>query len=543
MLPPILLGKSDFKGIRQQGGLYVDKSGFAIEVIRRYAEVQLYPRPRRFGKTTNLSMLRYFFDPGEDLSALFSDLKVWQDPLVRAEFQKHPVIWLSFKDVKLDRWEVTEKVLLDLVAREVDRLRPQWDRPALPPSLRRSIQAIEEGKAAPTQILLPLCEALQATSGQGAVILIDEYDTPLLNAYEKGFFDPAVSWFRAFLTSGLKDNPALYRAVLTGILRVAKESLFSGLNNIAVYSILGSEENEAFGFTEPEVQALLQLAGREAELPEVRRWYNGYVFCNTTVYNPWSITTFLRKPGEPCMAHWLNTSDNALVRELLLGQADLSSDIETLLVGGSIESVIDEHVTLRNLGGDAVWSLLLLSGYLKVVKARVDTMGRRHATLAVPNVEVMSIWRDSFRAWLYRGQLPRKFLYQALLGGDADTLEKMLGNLLLTHVSFHDMGRPEVFYHAFVLGLLVDMEESHRVRSNREVGYGRTDVVITPKKVGDPGIVLEFKQGENLAILAEAALQQIHDKKYDHELEKAGVTPIRRYGIAFSGKGVAVRGG
>ena len=520
----------------------MDKSGFAIEVIRRYAEVQMYPRPRRFGKTTNLSMLRYFFEPGEDLSALFSDLKVWQDPLVRAEFQKHPVIWLSFKDVKHGPWEVCEQVVKDILAAEVRRLGKQLEGPLVNEALKVRIQQIADGKAGPARLLLDLCEALYVSSGQSVVVLIDEYDTPLLNAYEKGHYAQAAEWFRMFFGSGLKDNPALYRGVLTGILRVAKESMFSGLNNIAVYSMLGSEENEPFGFTEPEVQALLQLAGREAELPEVRRWYNGYVFCNTTVYNPWSITVFLRKPGEAPQPHWLNTSDNALVRQLLLGQTELSSDIERLLTGGSVEVVIDENVTLRNLGGDAVWSLLLLSGYLKVMERRTK-VGKITAKLTIPNEEVRILWEDSFRDWLYHGNLPKKFLYQALLGGDAEVLEALLGKLLLTHVSSHDLGRPEVFYHAFVLGLLVDMEESHAVRSNREVGYGRTDVVITPKKAGQPGIVLEFKQGENLAPLAEAALRQIIDKKYDYELEKAGVTPIRRFGIAFSGKGVAVRGG
>lgn len=543
-MQPIILGRSDFASLRSDGGLYVDKSSFISEVLSRPPDIQLYPRPRRFGKTMGLSMLRYFLERGEDRSGLFSDLSIWQNPDARKHFGRYPVIYLTFKDIKHTTWAEAKSVLLGILSHEVERHLAGMTAVNLSPLVRQALEALVAGTGDPSMMLKHLTEALHTATGERVVVLMDEYDAPLLTAWQYNYYDDAAGWFRAFLTAGLKDNAHLFKGVLTGILRVAKESMFSGLNNVAVYSLLARQE-EPFGFTEQEVNRLLKIFGREAEIVAVRDWYNGYRFGETTVYNPWSILNMLGNPREPLRPWWLNTSDNALVKELLLGRTELGSDIEALLRGELIEREIEENVPLRDLHGDHVWSLLLFSGYLKVESLRVEE-GIALVTLKIPNQEVRGIWRSTFVGWLQAGMGRLEPLHRALLDGNATILEDILTKLLLKHTSEHDVksNQDEAFYHAFVLGLLVSMERSHTVRSNREVGYGRSDVVITPKRAGDPGVVLEFKKlktKRTLVGMAEEALKQIDQQKYAAELEDAGVSPIRKIGIAFSGKRVAVR--
>ena len=544
MPPPILISTSDFQKIREAQGLYVDKSDFIVEVLQRPAEAQLYPRPRRFGKTTSMSALRYFLEKGEDRSALFSDLKVWQDPKARQHFQKHAVINLSFKDVKPLRWSEAQRQLENLVRHELRR-HMAWLRGT--PVAAHLLVPLEVMEVGPfdMHVLLHLCEALHAATGERAVLLIDEYDAPLLHAWTCGYYDEVASWFRAFLTAGLKDNPHLFRGVLTGILRVAKESMFSGLNNVKVFSLLAKSE-ELFGFTEAEVAALLPIYGRQADADEIRAWYNGYRFGDRTVYNPWSVLSALDSPLEEIGPHWLNTSDNAMVRELLLKGSDLEPEIQSLLQGGSIEKVIDENVVVRDLRGDKVWSFLLFSGYLSATSVRREET-TLYATLTIPNREVAGLWRGTFREWLLSAAGAVEPLHRAVLAGDADKVQELLSKMLLRNLSYHDVAddQVEAFYHAFVLGLLVSMEPTHHVRSNREAGLGRADVLIIPKQPGQPGAVLEFKkQNDKRSLFAHAglALRQIQQQGYCAELEAAGAAPIRRLGIAFSGKQVVVRG-
>jgi hypothetical protein len=417
---------------------------------------------------------------------------------------------------------------------------------SLDPDLRKRLALIKAGEGNPERMLRDLSFALHQATGERVVLLIDEYDAPLLTAWQYDYYDEVASWFRSFLTAGLKDNEHLFKSVLTGILRVAKESMFSGLNNIAVYSLL-AKQPEPFGFTDPEVQALLAEYGREGECEEVRLWYNGYRFGETTVYNPWSILNVLGNPRESLRPWWVNTSDNALVKELLLGHTELSVEMETLLRGQTIEKQIEENVALRELHEDAVWDLLLFSGYLRTEKVWV-VKGRTYGTLSIPNFEVSIVWEGVFRGWLNSGLGRLEPLHQALLAGDSKKLEALLHKLLLWHVSHHDLKgiQAEAFYHAFVLGLLVTLEGTHRVHSNRESGYGRSDVQIVPKEPGKAGVVLEFKNGEEgrkLETLADEALQQIGAQLYTTELEAAGATPIWKFGIAFAGKKVVVRGG
>ncbi len=544
-LPPIPIGNSDFPKLREGGYLYVDKSRFISEVLARHAEVQLYPRPRRFGKTLSMSMLQAFLEIGQDRSQLFSDLAVWQDPVARKHFQKHPVIFLNFREVKPERWEEARVQLGDEIRR---MLREQLPRLRAANIDRLVIEELERAANSEPRpgIMKDLCAALRAATGERVVILIDEYDGPILHAWTCGYFNEVASWFRGFLTAALKDNPHLHRAVLTGVLRVAKESMFSSLNNLQVFSLL-DRKPELFGFTESEVDSLLKQYGREEEAEEIRRWYNGYRFGDSTVYNPWSILNMLANPGDPLKPYWLATAGrNDLVRELLLKSTDLHAPTVTLLEGGTIERPVVEDVALRDLEGDNVWSLLLFSGYLKAVAVR-DDGEQVLATLAIPNQEVRRIWRNTFSERLYSGEGSLEPLHQALLTGDAEKVEDLLQKLLIRHVSSHDVSRTqaEAFYHAFVLGLLVTMERTHFVRSNREDALGRADVLIIPKNPGQPGVVLEFKKRTgkgSLAYYAAAALRQISAKGYGAELEAAGAAPIQKMGISFAGKELVVKG-
>ncbi len=543
--PPILTGTSDFPKLREGGYLYVDKSRFISEVLARNAEVQLYPRPRRFGKTLSMSMLQTFLEIGSDRSALFSDLAVWADPLSRQHYQKHAVISLSFRAVKPDRWDQAETLLEEVVREELRRHLPGLRLSGIFPELLKPLEEVDQGHFS-LRILRSLCRALYAATGERVVVLIDEYDGPILHAWTAGYFNEVAGWFRTFLTEGLKDNSALFRGVLTGVLRVAKESMFSGLNNVEVYSLL-DRKSELFGFTELEVDSLLKQYGREGEAEEIRRWYNGYRFGDSVVYNPWSILHVLAAPEEQLKPYWLSTAGrNDLVRELLLKSVDLHDSITTLLKGGTIPCRVDENVVLRDMNPTHVWSLLLFSGYLKAVEHHWEE-GRLLATVAIPNAEVASIWRDSFVTWLEQVGESLHPLHQALLTGNAEKVQDLLQKLLLRHVSSHDVARTqdEAFYHAFVLGLLVTLEKTHRVRSNREDGLGRADVLIIPKNPGQPGVVLEFKKQTgkgSLAWYAAAALRQISTKGYGVELEAAGAAPIRKFGISFVGKEIVVRG-
>ncbi|HND34113.1 MAG TPA: AAA family ATPase, partial [Myxococcota bacterium] len=438
-------------------------------------------------------MLQAFLEIGPDRSPLFADLAVWQDPLSRQHFQKHAVIFFSFRSVKPERWEEARRLLEEVVREELRRHLPGLRRSGIPPELLEPLEEVDRGHFS-LRVLWSLCRALHAATGQRVVILIDEYDGPILHAWTAGYFDEVTSWFRTLLTEGLKDNPHLYRGVLTGVLRVAKESMFSGLNNVQVYSLL-DRKPELFGFTEAEVDSLLKQYGREPEAEEIRRWYNGYRFGDTTVYNPWSILHVLADPAAPLKPYWLSTAGrNDLVRELLLKSADQHLPIATLLQGGTIERPVEEDVALRDLQGDNVWSLLLFSGYLKAVAVR-DDGDQTLATLAIPNQEVRRIWRSTFSERLRSGEGSLEPLHQALLTGNAEKVQDVLQKLLLRHVSFHDVAetQAEAFYHAFVLGLLVTLEKTHAVCSNREVGQGRADVLLIPKSPGQPGVVLEFK--------------------------------------------------
>jgi hypothetical protein len=555
---PLPLGISDFRELREKKLTYVDKSGMLIELIDMPGvKVLLLPRPRRFGKTLNLSMLRYFFERiPDDLSHLFADLAVWRaGEAYRAHFQRYPVIYLTFRDIKSSSFDECRAALQDKIQALFREHRALLDTGVLDPDETRNYRSVLDGTAETIryhQALGDLSSYLHRATGERTIILIDEYDQPIHAGHVNGYAREILDFFRVFLTVGLKDNPHLERGVITGILRVARESIFSGLNNLGVGTLLESRFATAFGFTEPEVTDLLASAGRSEALAEVQRWYNGYRFSGHVIYNPWSVLNFLhwQRDAQP---YWLNTSDNALIKQLLQRHAPrLHAAFEDLIAGRGVERTLDENVVLDDLEHDenALWSLLVFAGYLNAEPTpRLPGAARTTYRLSIPNVEVRLVYTDTFHEWMqsrlrhHGGDLQR--FIQGLLGGDAEVLEEELQALALSILSYHDTGsvRPEALYHGFVLGLLAVLEPGHTVRSNRESGKGRPDVLIVPRRTGRPGVVMELKVArpgkKTLDQALDEGTRQLADNDYQAELRAAA--PVHAFVVAFDGKDVRVR--
>ena len=548
-------GTSDFAQLRREDLVYVDKSALITDLVADTSRVILLPRPRRFGKTTNLSMLRYYFERpphGEDRSDLFQDLAVWSSAEARPHFQRYPVIALTFKEIKPSAWPKAQDDLRALIAAMAQEHAWLLDHPGVSELDRAALRALmvqATNNSGLKRALLLLSRLLHQATGAPCVILIDEVDTPIHAGWLNGYYREIVDFFRVFLGAGLKDNAHLYKGVLTGILRVSKESIFSDLNHLAVYSLIRKEYSTAFGFTEDEVTALAELAGATAQLPEIRRWYNGYLIGKTTVYNPWSVINYLSSKDQVFRAYWVNTSSNDLVGQLITsGDDTLSHDMETLLAGGRVRKPILEGLVLPDLehSSDAVWSLLLWSGYLKPTAVHKDGL---EATLAVPNREVMLAFDQLLNRWMGRatgGSPEVAILLKAMLQGDVERFEDSLQRLVVHALSFYDLDKrdPERVYHAFVLGLLVSLRTTHKVQSNRESGLGRADVLVLPRRPGKPGVVLEFKRlrpTETPQTALDAAMAQIQTRDYAATLRDAGASAVRAYGVVFDGKALHVR--
>ena len=568
------IGISDFRELRELGVLYVDKTDFVTQVLAAFSKVVLVPRPRRFGKTVNLSTVRYFVEKSkEDRSSLFEGLSVWSSPEARKHFQRYPVIALTFKDIKAAAFDVAFVQIKKEIAKAYREhsyllregsLEP-WEAAQFEQIVRADGPASIYGSA-----LLDLSALLARYHGEKVIILIDEYDTPI-HAAASGRNERAIlDFFRMFLSSALKDNTHLEKGVLTGILRVAKESLFSGLNNLVVYSLIRSECATCFGFTEAEVKDLATRTGAETSIAEIERWYNGYRFGGQVIYNPWSVLNFLASEDKVLRPYWVHTSSDDLLRRVIfshgLGQ---DGELEILLGGGEIEKRIDDRVALRDLDTtpEAVWSFLLFTGYLKATTVRMEGAETR-ATLAIPNKEVEYVYRTLFQGWLEQrlgGERQVDVLLQAILAGDAEGCERSL-EVLLHSLSLHDVAvrrtgadrderidaelntdvaltemTPEQLYHVFVVGLLVGLQPRFAVRSNRESGHGRCDVLILPVTPGQPGVALELKvpnqrRRETPKAAMTAALTQLRERDYAAELRACGAAPIHEMGIVFQGK-------
>ncbi len=554
----IPMGISSFSRLREDGLTYVDKSLLIQQIIQDSSAVLLLPRPRRFGKTLNLSMLRCFFEKStQPLWPLFAGLAIEKtEPSCRAHFQHYPTIALTFKDIKKDTWEGCLSAMAMLLADLYEEHR--YLLPGLSEDEAASFKAVLSQQASQSKYegtIKTLSRHLHRHHGERVVILLDEYDTPLHHAYLKGYYEEAVSFFRNLLSGGLKDNDHLYKGVLTGILRVAKDSIFTGLNNLDVQTLLAPRYAPYFGFTEPEVEDLLRQADRLDRQPLVQRWYNGYLFGGQVIYNPWSVLEYLKRDEEEPAPYWGDTSGNELVRELLITQGlGLGPEMEALMRGETIERPINEHVVLRDLrdNPDSIWSFLLFTGYLKAVKQRREE-GALYVTLALPNDEVRSIYQGLFLAWIRQslgGDRRREEFLRALLQGDAAACQVHVQHWLLSSASFWDTAAvqpPERFYHGFVLGLLVGLGSRYEVLSNRESGHGRCcDVAVVPRQPGQPGVVLELKvvgEGETTEQALLGALAQIEARDYVQLLRDRGATPIHKLALVFANKQVFARRG
>jgi hypothetical protein len=551
------IGISDFRAVREGGFTYVDKTALIDDVLNESAQTLLVPRPRRFGKTLNLSMLRWFFEKSaEDCRPLFAGLAIASSESAWDHFQRYPVIFMTFKDIKPRSWDHCFEGIVGVLSGLYGEHRYLLTEGTLAPEEAKLFTDILERRATYsvcTEALKLLSRLLARHHREKVVILLDEYDSPIHAGYVNKYYDDVVAFFRDFLSGGLKDNEHLFKGVLTGILRVAKESLFSGLNNIRVYSILRAQLATAFGFTEAEVRALAEAAGQTASLDGIRAQYNGYLFGGQAIYNPWSVLSFLADGDGVLRPYWVETSSNDLVRELLLtGPRGVAAELETLLAGGTVDKRLDENMVLRDISSrsDAIWSFLLFTGYLKAVEISF-VEGRQWGKLAVPNAEIALALGDMVQTWFETesgGSDQLQSLLDALLRGDAPVVERHLTHLVKVNLSFFDTASPEPerFYHGLVVGLLAGLAPRYEVRSNRESGYGRCDILILPKTAGQPGVVLELKRvdteaGETTEKAFTAALRQIRERDYAAELRERGARPIHQMAAVFEGKRVFVR--
>ncbi|MDY4802191.1 MAG: AAA family ATPase [Fusobacterium mortiferum] len=532
---PIAIGVSDFRNIIANNCFYVDKTKFIEELVNDMTAVQLITRPRRFGKTLNLSMLKYFYDieGNTENRKLFDELYI-SNSLAMSEQGKYPVIFLSFKDVKADSsLEMMENIAI-LMKNLYDKF--EYIREKLNQSNLMEFDEIwlKKDNANLRGALLNLCSYLKEYYNQDVILLIDEYDTPMVSAYEHGYYDEIKMFFTTLYGSALKENPALKKAVLTGIMRISKENIFSGLNNVKVNSILEDDFAEYFGITEKEVEKSLIEYGLEERLPEVQKWYNGYIFGGVRVYNPFSITNFLDR--KKIMPYWVNTSSNTLINKVLKeASSSIFEELSKLFQRETINKTIDVYSNFNELKNtEQIWYLLTNAGYLTPVE-EID-FGKY--SIRIPNEEVHYFFeRDFIRNFLGSvDNFDRTLSY--LLEGDFDNFTYELENIMLNSVSCFDFNSnsKESHYHVFILGMLLGLRRRYYIHSNREGGRGRYDLVVEPMDKSKNGLVIEFKvakEKEELEKASEEALAQIEEKRYYEGLRDRGVERIILVGISF----------
>ncbi|MGK5092546.1 AAA family ATPase [Deltaproteobacteria bacterium TL4] len=544
------IGLSDFKELIQKHYYYVDKSLMIQELLEKGSKIILLPRPRRFGKTLNLSMLRYFFEKTEDSNApLFHGLAVEQIPEIMEHQGKYPVLFLTFKDIKENSWENCFAAIQRLIADLYKQHKP-FLYEALDSDERPLFDEIIKQTSNPSSLeagLKFLMNVMKRVYQKNVIVLIDEYDVPIHAGYQHEYYDRVVLLIRNLLSAAFKDNSDLEKGVLTGILKIAKESIFSGLNNLDVYTILSTGFSTRFGFTQNEVTQIFKDFELSDQQEQAQAWYNGYLFGKEVMYNPWSVLNFVDKSIDGFRPYWINTGSNEMLRELMLEKnQSLKPQIEQLLNGGTISTPLDENIVLRDMDKSAlsVWSLLVFSGYLKPVK--VQRQGYRDIyDLAIPNAEVRLFFEDSVQQWLsfQVGDQRLAQLLKSLVEEDIETFGDVLQDIVLSVLSFHDSAgnEPERVYHTFVLGLLVHLSNRYIIHSNHESGYGRYDMTMTPRDSSQTGFIFEFKKihakKENTHELAmQSAFKQIQEKKYATELRNAGVQKVLGIGVVVEGK-------
>ncbi len=556
---PIPIGVEFYKQMIEDGYYYIDKTLLIRDILEQKSMVTLFTRPRRFGKTLAQSMLKTFFEKEvlpdgttADNSVYFQGKKIME---TGEEYTKHmgqyPVIFLSLKSAKQPTYEMAYKVLNQSISKEFIRHSYILDSEALLPVQKARFNLFMEEKAEPSDYatsLQFLSECLEQYHEQKTIILLDEYDVPLENAHFNGFYDEMVSFIRSLFESALKTNGSLKFAVITGCLRISRESIFTGLNNLDIVSILNENYAEYFGFTQNEVDTFLNAYGIAKRNNEVKSWYDGYLFGNTDVYNPWSVINYVKDivyhNTEFPKPYWSNTSSNSIVRELIENADDNTrQELEELIAGGIIEKPVHEDITYADIykSQDNLWNFLFFTGYLKAVNKRFED-DIIYLVLKIPNREIRSVYRNKITEWFNSRIKTADFsgLYKAIISGDTKTFEDYLREQLHGSISFMDSA--ENFYHGFLLGILTGLQGYEKL-SNRESGEGRYDIVLKPYDERQPAIILELKRVQKFTEMegmCREALQQIEDKHYDAGLLDEGYMVIKKYGICFCKKSCTV---
>ena len=534
------IGIEDFKKIIEEDCYYFDKTNYIEELLKDRTEIKLFARPRRFGKTLNMTTLKYFFDVknAEENRKLFKDLYIEKSEYFKEQGQ-YPVIFITMKDLKKNTWEqmyFAAKSLISNLYNEFEYIREKLNEKDLI-EFEKIWFKKEDGDY--DNSLRLLSEYLYNYYQKKVVLLIDEYDNPLIVANQNGYYKEAINFYRNLYSSALKTNSNLKMGVLTGIVQVAKEGIFSGLNNVITYNILGNDFETFFGLSEEEVENSLKYFELEYEIEEVKKWYDGYKFGNSEVYNPWSIINYLRT--KELQAYWVNTSDNALIYDSLKNSTvDVFNNLQTLFEGKEIKKEISPFFTFEELSKfDGIWQLMVYNGYLKINKK----LSNDEYMIKIPNYEIQTFFKKGFiDKFLVSGNYFNPMM-DALLDGDIEEFERRLQNIFLVNTSFYDL-KGEKVYHSLFLGMLIWLRDKYEVKSNGERGHGRYDAMLIPLDKIKPAYVFEFKVSKTIKGLnakAEEALEQIKEKQYDAGLKEKGISKIYRIGIAFKGKNVKVK--
>lgn len=545
------IGVSDFK-LATTGYYYVDKTLMIRDFLDKKPMVSLFTRPRRFGKTLNMDMLRVFFEKtNEDTSVYFKDKQIWQCGDYYTKHQgQYPVIFLTFKDVKSMTWEETFQKIRRLISLEFMRHNELETSSVLTAYEKEQYHLLagDSGDEVDCQMGLQLLSLLlHKHYGRECIIIIDEYDTPIQQGHTCNFYPEIVNFMRNFFSGGLKDNPHLAFGFLTGILRVAKESIFSGMNNLKTYSILDDGYSSYFGFTEKEVKDMLRYYGKDDKYNELSEWYDGYRFGNTEIFNPWSVINYISDNCFP-KAFWQSTGSNEIIGEIIQAATpEITKDLYKLLCGEKIAAYIDTGVIYPEVQNNpySIYSFLLVAGYLKVANIYPQSDGNFMCDVAIPNKEITFVYEKEVLNRTNQNSLAIS-ISQAIFSKDTQKLQALLEDFMVKNISSIDRAN-EGFYHGMMLGLCAILGNRYKIRSNRESGLGRFDIQLMPLTKGMPGFIFEFKHTKDehtdLSALADSALQQIEAKKYDTELRDNGVNSIISIGIAFRGKSAVVRRG